>query len=63
MIWGPRPRNAAVASTVAEPVSWVSHQIKANCTAWLPTRESDCPENRIQKGLMELVVVFMVTFS
>ena len=51
-IGGSRPSSVAVARMVADPLVSVSHQISANWTAWLPTRESDWPVQRMKKGRM-----------
>ena len=41
-----------VARMAAEPVVRVSHQISANCTDMVPTRESACPPQRMKKGII-----------
>ncbi|KAF5065838.1 hypothetical protein DSECCO2_270050 [anaerobic digester metagenome] len=41
------------ASTVAEPVSTVSHQTRANCTRALPTREKAWPPQMVKKFLFQ----------
>ena len=40
--------------TVGEPVRWVSHQMRANCTNWLPSREKACPIQSVKNGLREV---------
>jgi hypothetical protein len=40
---GNRLAVVARASVCAEPVVSVNHQIRANCTSALPTREKACP--------------------
>jgi len=44
----------AVARTVADPVSIVSHQTSANCAATLPISESCCPVQIVKKGGFQL---------
>jgi hypothetical protein len=46
----------AMASTVAEPVVWVSHQTSANCTSWLPSNENACPVQMVKKGACHLAL-------
>lgn len=43
----------AMLSTVAEPVSLVSHQTSATCTGWLPSREKICPAHTIRSCDMD----------
>jgi hypothetical protein len=54
--WGSKPTKEAVASTVADPVILVSHQIKANCTSWLPSSENACPVQIVKKGAAQFFV-------
>ncbi len=42
-ISGRIPMMDAIVSTMAEPVSTVSHQMSANCTSWLPSSENAWP--------------------
>jgi hypothetical protein len=46
---GSSPTNEAVARTVAEPVVWVSHQMTAKETNWLPKREKAWPVQMVKK--------------
>ena len=46
-------QSELTASTVAEPVCCVSHQIRENCTSWLPSREKTCPTHRVRNGRRE----------
>jgi hypothetical protein len=48
-IIGNMPARVAVASTVAEPVVTVSHQISENCTSALPSSDSACPDQMVKK--------------
>lgn len=49
-ISGIRATIDAVASTVAEPVSLVSHHASANWTTLLPINESACPVQMVKNG-------------
>ena len=58
--WGSIATSVAVASTVAEPVDWVSHHTRANCTRPLPSNENACPPQIVKKrgpsGWLEMIV-------
>jgi hypothetical protein len=45
----------AVASTVAEPVNWVSHHTNANWATLLPIKEKAWPVQITKNGAMDLV--------
>jgi hypothetical protein len=47
-ISGIRATIVAVASTVAEPVNWVSHHTSANWTTLLPINEKACPVQMVK---------------
>jgi hypothetical protein len=51
--WGSIMASVAVASTVAEPVNWVSHQTRANWTTWLPISEIAWPVQMTKKGVID----------
>ena len=51
---GTRPTSEAMASTVAEPVCSVIHQIRANWAILLPSREKACPVQMVKKGGFQL---------
>ena len=52
-ICGSSPISEAAASAVAEPVDWVTYQIRANCTRLLPNSENACPVQTTKNGRME----------
>ena len=53
----------AQVSTVAEPVDSVSHQIKANCTKWLPSSEKAWPVQMMKNGTMDCACACLATLS
>jgi hypothetical protein len=53
--------KVAVARTVADRVEWVNHQIRANCTNWLPRREKACPVHITKKDFRQLEFCSLVT--
>jgi hypothetical protein len=53
----------AKVSTVAEPVDSVSHQIKANCTKWLPSSEKAWPVQMMKNGTMDCACARLATLS
>ncbi len=46
--WGSKATIVASASTVAEPVVFVNHQTRANCTSMLPNREKAWPVQMVK---------------
>lgn len=48
-ICGSSATKVAVANTVAEPVSLVSHQTRANCASCEPNSEKACPPQMVKK--------------
>ena len=57
MMPGSIPTNEALASTVAEPVERVSHQMRAKCTNMLPSQEKAYPIQMVKKGVFQSDVV------
>ncbi len=52
--WGSMPITDAKVNIVAEPVSTVSHQIRANCTSWLPNSEKAWPVQTVKNRLAHM---------
>ena len=53
---GARPTSDAVARTVAEPVSLVTHQMRANCAATEPTSDRDWPVQIVKNRVFHLSI-------
>src|SRR5690606_24270301 len=58
-ICGSMANRVAVANTVAEPVSAVSHQIRANIAMRLPVSDSACPVQIVKNGRFQLALASM----
>src|SRR5512145_2625942 len=49
-----------MARAVADWVFCVRYQMMANCTSWLPSRESACPVQRVKKRAAQCEFIFFM---